>query len=87
MKSFLGVPERQKVAFSRPQIVGVEFETRDVVGHQEIMHLVQPCAVLRMSERYEHLDSTVEIASHHVGRPDDVQGLTRLLAVFEAVQP
>ena len=40
-------------------------------------HLVEPVAVLGVLDRHEHLDAPVEVARHHVGRPDQVQRLRR----------
>ena len=48
----------------------------------KLEHLVEPPPRLAIAHRDEHLDATVEIARHEVGRPDEER---RLLALAEAV--
>ena len=66
-----------------PAVVGLQLPAHDVVGEVELEHLVEPRLVLGVDDRHQHLDATIEVARHQVGRADEVQrsGRRRRVAV------
>src|SRR5690606_18813702 len=84
LQSFVRVDARTPAA-SRPHSVAVEGPGQPVVGEVDPDDLVEAARERRVLDLDEHLDATVEVARHQVGRTDEVQRATGSTAVAEHV--
>jgi len=69
-----------------PRTVGAHLERWAVVGEENVERVIEPLLMSNIGERSENFDSSIEIATHQIGRADQVEWLTFTSPVGDAVR-